>query len=610
MNRALVLAVLFLHSAAAVPAGPAPDAGIPSELRTVAETSGFRSTSSYLETMNALESLAALSPVIRVSSFGSSAQGRDLPLVIVSSDRAFTPEAAREVDKPVVLLQSGIHAGEIDGKDATLLLLRDIALGRRPDLAEATTLLLVPILNVDGHERVSPSNRPQQAGPEEGMGFRTTADGLDLNRDHVKLDSRELRALVGLLDLWKPDLHVDIHVTNGSDHAWVLTWSTAEAPQLSPEVDAWLDVHLEAALTATGAAGFPSGPYVSLLDRRTPAAGFSSIASHARFSTGYLALRNRPSILVEMHAHVPFERRVRACRSFVENLLLETSRGGDALRGAVRAADRRVAGLGAPDADPSEAVVRWRDEAATDTIRFPVREWSLEPSVITGGEMLTFVPGTLREITVPWVHRLVPELTVPRPRGYLVLPGWPQVEELVAAHGLEARRVDVEVPVVAEEVRLGRPRPADAPYQGRIRIETDATRKRIERKAPPGSVWVPADQPLFEIAVQLFEPEAPDSMVSWGMLNTVFERKEYISGAVLEELASRMLRDDPTIRAAWEKVLEDPGFADDVTQRYLWWYRRTPFWDDTIGLLPILRVMEAPVFGEGDLTVFVPIEDP
>ena len=193
---------------------------IPEGWMTVAEKSDFRATSSYDETMTFLRKAEAAAPdLIRVTDFGRSAQGRPLPLVIVSADGVFTPQAAAATGKPVVLIQSCIHAGEVDGKDATMMILRDIALGRRPDLAKGVITLFAPIYNADGHERVSPYNRSNQNGPVEGTGYRATADGINLNRDFLRLASPEARAMARLVATWNPDLHVDNHVTNGSDHS-------------------------------------------------------------------------------------------------------------------------------------------------------------------------------------------------------------------------------------------------------------------------------------------------------------------------------------------------------------------------------------------------------
>ena len=233
-----------------------------------------------------------------------------MPFVVVSKDQAFTPEAARRLSKPIVMLQGGIHAGEIDGKDALLLLLRDLALGLHPAVLDRVTLLVVPIYNVDGHERVSRFNRSNQDGPEEGMGFRTNARGLDLNRDHLKLDSAEARALIALVNAWRPHLHVDNHVSDGFDHAWVVGYATAEAPQAAPSIDAWAKANLPAVAEATRSAGHPIGPYLELLSSEEPLKGAITPPYRPRYSTGYFALRNRPSILIETHSHKPFRTRV------------------------------------------------------------------------------------------------------------------------------------------------------------------------------------------------------------------------------------------------------------------------------------------------------------
>ena len=362
MKRTTLLAFALLLSNSVFAADD-----LPEDWLTVAEKTDFRATSSYAETMDYLKKVEAAAPkLIRVTNFGRSAQGRPLPLVIVSSKGAFTPQAAAAADKPVVLFQSCIHPGEVDGKDATLMILRDIALGRKPDLAKAGTLLFAPIYNADGHERISPYNRANQNGPEEGMGYRTTADGINLNRDFLRLSSPEAKAMARLVTRWNPDLHVDNHVTNGSDHAWVLTWLVAEVPQLAPPVDAWVRVHLPEVLARTEAAGYLNGPYVSLVSGSDPAEGMIWDVTEPRYSSGYFPLRNRPSILIEMHAHKPFRERVLANRVFMEELIAEVGR----VRRALSAPSARLIRAGAVRLirEGGRRAVRLQDRA-----RLPIR---------------------------------------------------------------------------------------------------------------------------------------------------------------------------------------------------------------------------------------------
>lgn len=600
MRRGIHAGVFFLlvfSSAAAAQPAAEP---VPERYLTVAERSDFRATSSYEQTMAFLRRLAAESPAIELTSFGTSGEGRLLPLVVVSADGAFEPEAARalaaERGKPVVLIQNVIHGGEVDGKDASLMLLRDVALGRRPELLRAATLLVVPIYNVDGHERVSPYNRPNQNGPVEGMGFRTNAAGLDLNRDHLKVDSPEARAAVALFDDWRPHLHVDDHVTDGSDLGWVLTWSVAEAPQLHPAVAAWTERHLAAALAATEAAGHPAGPYVDLVDRADPAAGINSAILPPRFATGYYPLRHRPSVLVEMHAPKPYRDRVLANRDFLAALLAEVAADGRELVKAVIWAEAETVALGRPDAPPSEVVVRWETAEEPDRLVVPFHDWYLDDSVALGVPVLRY-RETLRPVEVPWHHRPAAAQTVARPRGYLLLPGWPEAEERLAAHRLRVERLAAPATVRVEAFRVESPDFAPAPYQGRTSVSGAIERRAETVEVPAGALWVPADQPHFAVAVQLFEPEAVDSLFSWGLFSTALERKEYIDPRNLEPLVRRLLAEDPALAAEWAAALEDEAFAADAGARWLWWYERTPYWDDTVGRLPVLRALEAPGAG-------------
>jgi len=425
------------------------------------------------------------------------------------------------------------------------------------------------------------------------MGFRTTANGLDLNRDYLKLSSEEARSLIALVNAWHPHLHVDDHVTDGVDHDWVLTWSWAEAPQAPAPLDAWLRAHMPAVLAATAKAGHKNGPYVDLIDRNDPAKGFTSWVGQPRYSSGYFPLRNIPSILVETHSYKPYEQRVLATHDFLLALLDEVARDPAALTRAVAESEAATVAKGKPDAPPSDVVVGWEQSDAADRIRFPVYAGEMKTSVVSGQPLLFFHRGEVHEIEVPWIHKSKATKTLPRPRGYLVLPGWPQIEERLRGHGLRVERLAEPAEIEVEVMRVSQPEPAKASYQGLTRVSAQVARTTEKRRIPAGALWVPADQPDFEVAVQLLEPEAPDSLLSWGLLSTVFEGKEFIEPRVLEGRATEMLK-DPKTAAEWQTALQDPKFAADTNARYQWWFRRTPYWDETIGLLPYFRVTQAP----------------
>ena len=282
-----------------------------------------------------------------------------------------------------------------------------------------------------------------------------------------------------------------------------------------------------------------------------------------------------------------------ATRDFLLALLTEVARDPGGLTRAVAAAEAAEVALGRPDAPPSEVTVEWQESGEADRIRFPVYAGEVRTSVVSGQPLLLFRRGEVRESEVPWYHRSKAAKTLPRPRGYLVLPGWPQIEQRLRGHGLRVERLTQAAELAVEAARLADPKPAAASYQGLTRVTARVERRSERRTIPAGALWVGADQPDFEVAVQLLEPEAPDSLLAWGLLSTLFEGKEFIEARVLEGIAVEKLK-DPRLAAEWQAALADAKFAADPRARYEWWFRRTPYWDQTIGLLPVFRVMTAP----------------
>jgi hypothetical protein len=594
MGALRVVSLSALVAASPATAGsPGAAAGTAGGWATPAESSDFEATPSYDETTRFLRRLDEALPELVLSSFGTSAAGRPLPLAVLSREGLFSPEAATASGKPVTLVQAGIHAGEIDGKDAILMLLRDLVLGQRRELLDAGVVLFVPIFNADGHERISPHNRPNQNGPVRGMGFRTTADGHDLNRDFMKLETPEARALVALANAWRPHLHVDLHVTDGVDHDWVVTWLAPRAPQIPEAVDRWVEKMLPPVLTETENAGHRIGPYVELLDDHDPTKGFRTQLAEPRYATAYFALRQRAAFLVETHSHKPYRERVLATRDLLAALLRAVGASGRQLVAAVAGAGLATAAAGQHDAPPSAVTLGW-EPAPAERIELPIYAWRLEESVVTGRPELRYRRGEVATLEVPWSHRFVAGRTIGRPRGYLLEPGWPEIERRLADHGLRFERLAREVEAEVESLRIPAAKPSAKSWQGRTRYAAVEVRRLAERRMfAAGSLWIPAAQPEFDLAVQLFEPEAPDSLFAWGFLATVLESKEWINEFVLAPQAEALLA-DPAVAAEWRRALEDPAFAGDPDARYRWWFERVPSWDTTVGRLPYARALAVP----------------
>lgn len=578
-----LLAVLAL-----VPGLLAGDVPIPPDHYTKAELNAFTSGHTHAEAMLFLSRLAATSPYLSVKTYGATGQGRPMPVVIVSKEKAFTPEEAWKSGKPVVLVINSIHGGEVDGTEASMILLRDLALGNRPEILAGVTLLVVPFYNLDGYERVSRFNRPNQDGPRDGMGFRTTSRGLDLNRDFLKLDAEETRALVTLAGEWRPDLFVDDHVTDGIDFQPTLTVAYGPDPPLSAPLLAFLHRVVPKALSRVEEDGFLTAIYGDPTDGLDPAKGFDIGFYPPRYSTGYFPLRHVPSILVETHAIKPFERRVQANERFLRALLELTAKNAGALKEARDASRTEVrrAKVG------TQVVLDAEVDRTRSTMRdFATYAFRTEVSPVSGKPVVRFDRTKPMTLKVPFHDRVKPTLTVPRPAGYLVPAGWPSVEERLRIHGIPFQKLETKRTLEVGTYRVDGRGPESPSYQGRARVKPVRIVKATEtRELPAGSLYVPLDTELATLAMALLEPEAPDSLFSWGEMSTILEQKEYIDLRVLDPMAEKMLAADPKLRELWEEKLKDPAFAGDSRARSRFFYQRTPYWDDTVNLVPIYRL--------------------
>jgi hypothetical protein len=564
---------------------------VPAEWLTHAERTDYRETPNYEETMVYARRLDAASPLLRMSEFGRSGEGRPLQLVVAARGETFTPQAARAARKAVVLIQACIHAGETDGKDAGLALLRDIAvLKTREPLLERVVVLFIPIYNADGHERRSPYNRINQNGPAE-MGWRGNASNLNLNRDYMKADAPETRAWLRLWNEWQPDLFIDCHVTDGADFQYNITWQYEAHENVAAPVRAWAkDAFERRIFPATEASGNLLSPYMVFRDNRDPAKGIDSFIASPRFATGYTPLRNRPGLLIETHMLKEHRSRVRGTYDLLRAALEEVNRDPDALMRAVRAADEQVVAEGRAY-DPQRRVALSVALTQNPTqMRLKGVNYRTELSDVSGALRVIF--GTRpQEYTVPFYNEARAAVTVAPPLYYVVPPQWSRVVEVLSAHGLTMKRLREPVAVEAESYRFSDVKFASASFEGRVMATFKTEPVRERRTLQAGSIVVPLAQPAARVALGLLEPAAPDSLVAWGFFHAIFENKEYGEEYVLEKLAREMLAKDEKLRREFEeRVAADPKFAASASARLNFFYERSPYWDRRMNLYPVSRL--------------------
>lgn len=575
---------------------------VPPEWQTHAEKTGYRETPRYDETVAFSQKLAASSPLLRYTDFGTSGEGRALPLLVAASGETFTPDGARRAGKAVVLVQACIHAGEPDGKDAGLALLRDIAITKTRDrLLDHAVLLFIPIYNTDGHERFGPFNRINQNGPAE-MGWRTTTTNLNLNRDYMKADAPETRAWLKLWNAWAPDLFVDCHVTDGADFRYNVTYQYEHHENVPAPILAWqrsaFDAHI---VPATEAAGNLLSPYLEFRDNRDLTKGIVGFLPSPRFSTGYTPLRNRPGLLIETHMLKDYRSRVRGTYDLLRFTLEEVNRDPASLLLAARQADEQTVAAGRI----YDAARRYplRLELTDKAVPFKLKavEYHRELSDVSGAVRVVYGTKPL-DLTVPLYDDARASVAVAPPLYYIVPPQWKSVIEVLAAHGLHLRRLNAPATLEVESYRFSEAKWAATPFEGRV-LPAFKTKPVKERRTFPAlSVVVPLSQPSANVAVHLLEPDAPDSLVAWGFFNAIFEQKEFGENYVLEKLAREMLAGDEKLRGEFERrVASDPKFAASAHDRLQFFYERSPYWDQELDLYPVGRIISAPALNLGEM---------
>jgi hypothetical protein len=583
---------LFLALLATAPlAAQAKDAWI-----TPAEAASFRTTPSYADTLAYLEKVAAASHgEVSVQTFGTTPEGRPMTVVVAAKDGDMTPEKARAAGKPVVLLQAGIHPGEIEGKDAGLMLLRDFAItGKLAHLLDHAVLVFIPVYSVDGHENSGPYYRINQNGPEK-MGFRGQAQYLNLNRDYVKADAPETRAWLQLWNQWSPDLLIDIHTTDGADYQYDLTYYLEDAHKLPPSIAAWQKHTIEGeAIPAYEKMGHLASPYLEFKDGRDPTKGIENFGSGPRFSTGYAAIRNRAALLIETHMLKPYAVRVQGTYDVVRAVLAGINKDPAALLKASKDGDAWAASLSAA---PAAAVpVTFKADPTPTPFTLKGYAFTQTRSDISGDTWIQYDPTKKKTYAIQSWLNLLPDASAPLPAAWAIPRQWTAIISKLDAHHIPYTTTQAEVKVAATQDMLTNPKWAEKPFEGRHLLrEVTITPTPETVTLPAGTVIVRANDADAVLAANLLDAHAPDSLLTWGYLDAIFEPKEYGEPRVIEALARKMIAENPALKAEFDaKVAADPAFAASPRARLSFFFEKSPWYTaQKVGAYPVLRLDNA-----------------
>ena len=509
-------------------------------LRTVAETSAYKKTSTSAEVLAFCEAVAKRSPNATLHSFGTTHGGRKLPLLVIADPPVATVEEAKKSGKLVVLAFANIHAGEVDGKEALLAFARVLTDKKNHPLLKDLIILLVPNLNADGNDAFGANNRPGQNGPLE-TGTRHNAQNLDLNRDFVKLESPEIRALVKLVDTWNPAMVIDCHTTNGSKHRHTLTYDGPRYPSTA-DLAIWTDGTLFPAVTkkVKTATGFDIAPYGNFSKDRTK---WETYPAAPRYSTQYFALCGRVGILSESYSYASFKDRIEATQAFVTACF------------EVAAVKRKeLAKLVAP-AKPTRVPLRTKTEAFPDKI-------PLLGFVEVEKDGKRVATDKHKVYALDYLGRVVPTAFAELPFAYLVPANHVNVIENLQRHGVkvEELREDIELEVEAFGVTSVDTRAYGIPKRTLV-TDVSGAWKKANRRVPAGSVLVKTAQPHGALAAYLLEPRAEDGLTTWDFFSKSLVAKKDFAILRLPKAYPMVLG---AVRPLPESVLANKPITDSL----------------------------------------------
>ncbi|MCS7053422.1 MAG: M14 family metallopeptidase [Ignavibacterium sp.] len=550
------------------------------------EKSGKTESPNYENTIKYFQKFQDKTQFVKIKTIGYSHQQREIKVVIVSKDKIFNPIEAKRKNKAIILIQNCIHAGEVEGKDASMLMLREMLITKeKENLLNNVVLLIIPVINVDGHERRSPFNRPNQNGPKQ-MGWRTNALNLNLNRDYLKAESNEIKAFLNLFNQWLPDFFIDNHTTNGADYQYHITYAVPTHQNLDKDLVSFVkNKFLPYMIPKVEEDGFIVGPYMEF-KQGTVESGILDLAAPPRLSHGYCAAQNRIGLLIETHSLKPFENRVYSTKSMMEHTIEFVSKNYLEIISLNKQADFNPTKIFIIEKKKFPLVLISNGEY--EIYKFKGFEWYEEYSSIMGVTVRKYTQKPI-EVEVPIFNKCKSKVKIVLPEAYLIPIEYQFVADKLRLHNVKIFRCSSNITLEVERYKFYDVSFASKPYEGRqqpnFKVEMFKEKVQINKNY----FVVPTNQRTLRIIVHLLEPESVDSLVSWGFFNHIFERKEYAEAYIMEPIAQQMLKNDPELRNEFKKKCEDESFCKNPFERLDFFYKRSPFFDKNENVYPILR---------------------
>lgn len=549
------------------------------------ERSAGTQTATYAECIAFYKQLDKLSPALSIREMGMSDAGYPYPILLYSNDGTADPVVWHRQHKVVILINNGIHPGEPDGIDASMLLLRDLVV-KKIHLPDNVALAVIPLYNIGGALNRTSFSRVNQNGPVS-YGFRGNAQNLDLNRDFTKNDSRNARSFVQVFHWVDPAIQVDNHVSDGADYQYTMTLLTTQWNKLGGELGVFLhDVFQPALFAGMEKKGWPMTPYVDF-EEGDPDRGWDGFYDEPRYSSGYAALFHTIGFMPETHMLKPFKDRVLSTYALMQTMIGEASAHADELL------EHRSHDIAA-DRDSTRLALDWKvDTTRWDWLSFKGYMADKKISGVTGLPRLYYDHSRPYEKRVRFYDYFAADAAVSVPAAYLIPQGWHDVIDLLQLNGVKMRQLGADTTVAVEVYHIADltayPRAYEKHHKN-TSIKVVADRESIQLLR--GDYMIPTDQPARRFLVEMLEPTGEDSYFAWNFFDAILQQKEGYSAYRWEDVAEKWLKEHPELRQELEeKRKADTGFAKNAAQQLSFVYRHTPYYEPAHLRYPVYRVV-------------------
>ena len=550
------------------------------------EISNGLKTEIYQEVIAFYLTLEKEFPSINVYEMGQTDSGFPLHLVVFDPEKKTQKktETFSKNGKNVLLINNGIHPGEPDGIDATMLLFRDYA-ENKIATPNNTILAAIPVYNIGGALNRNSTSRTNQNGPEE-YGFRGNARNYDLNRDFIKSDTKNARAFAEIFHWLNPDLFIDNHVSNGADYQYVLTHLFTQHNKLGGELGNYLQTSLMPQLEdSLQQKNWDITPYVNVFNQ-VPEIGFTQFMDSPRYSSGYTTLFNALGLIVETHMLKPYKQRVEGTYELMKTFINIADRDVEKIKNLrKRSFEKYKAGSYYP--------ISWEvDSSKTSTLNFKGFEGKMIPSNITGANRLKYFRDKQFTKDVTYYNYFKATDSVKIPSAYIVPKGYWNVIELLKLNGIEYSEIKSDTTISAEVYRIENFKTVENPFEGHyLHYKTEVTKSSENVLVKKGAILVKTQQSGVRYLLETLEPSAPDSFFNWNFFDAILQQKEGFSPYVWEDMAEIFLNENPEIKKEFEaKKRNNPGFAKNWYLQLDWIHKQSPYYEESHLRYPIVRV--------------------